>query len=1249
MKKDFTKVFKTLVLSCAFAISNHLISQISITAVPFTPASTDFNSFNPNSASNATATIPAGWSLSSSGTPAYNGQSISGPSAGGYWSYTYLLSGDYNLGGLRDASVGNITYHVDYVNNTGGLITSLVLSWDYEQWRFANFSGWSCFGTGALAGNSVLTTKGYIGANNSFLNPATSTPLATFTLSGLSIANGDTFGISWITNDDTGADNGIAIDNFSLNAFATPSITLANQTIAAGNMYQTSVNNVLYRTDVTVAVSPATLTSAVLATSGTYLSSNISNLKLWYSTNAVFSTSTATLLSTKTTGLGTGAKTFSGLSQRFDIGTSYVFMTTDVPCATTPGNIIGVNAMTLGNFSFANGTKTGSGFTATGSQSITALTLNAVANQSICSGKSVAAINFVTFPSGSTVNWANTNTSTGLAATGSGNISSYAAPAVSSNENATISATISNGACIGTSSSFNLQIKKTNQANSAWTGAVSSDWTDSDNWSNCVCGSATDVTVSTTGSNPVINSTANVKNIQINAGSSLSVQSSQALNVQGNWVNNGSFNAQQGSVILSGTTPQTLSGSSTTSFYDLVLSNSNGAFLSSVQQIRGTLYLNSGVFNTNDLLTLAANATESGKIGPINASADIINKVTVQQYAPGGATGWALLGSPISSSLTMADWNDNFPITCLTCPDGYMNFPSIYTYNESTPGDNSNPAKYTPITSITDHITPGVGYWAYIGNGSTTTSAINFDVFGNVAKSTCLSCTGDITIPLSFTSNNGLADDGWNLISNPLPSPISWTALRNGNPDVDDAIYVYNQDLNNGQGAHTSFINGVSSDISGGVSDNIGMCQGFYVHAKANTTLTAGEDVKTDSNPAFLRPAATKPIFRLAMHSSSSQDMTTFYFQQGGTTHFQNDFDAYKLNFSSGAYIGSMSDSILTSISGLPELTANTSVLVKVITPSTESFTFSSLTKDFPTGVCVKLYDSYTGASTNILTNSYVCTLYDTTTVSRFKISFYSTISTGISHINQPSCNSLNGFVSANGSGNGPWDYVWKSGNTVVKTSLNKATSDSLTNLNGGNYSVEIINSGGCDHFLKSFTVDLISVSNASFSADSYQTTLSNAGLINFVNQSGNSQFSSWEFGDNSGTFFVPSPSHNYTSPGTYTVKLITESNTHCKDTAQQVIVVVDDVTALKSFSKNNEVTLSTLSRGNYELAISFADAKDIEISLFDLRGTLLQKTDLNQVSTLRHSIDLQDLSPGMYLLKTNSGKDFQKTFKLLK
>ncbi|MGZ6414221.1 MAG: beta strand repeat-containing protein, partial [Bacteroidia bacterium] len=170
---------------------------------------------------------------------------------------------------------------------------------------------------------------------------------------------------------------------------AVPTISLANGTIATGNITQNTTNNILYRADVTISTTAASLSSASFTTAGTYAASDITNLKLWYQTSTTFNSGTATLLATKTTGLAAGTQLFSSLSQSFSIGTGYLFVTTDVPCAGTAANTINVNAISTGSLTFASGTPTGSSFTAGGSQAIVSATpSNATASSATATGNS---------------------------------------------------------------------------------------------------------------------------------------------------------------------------------------------------------------------------------------------------------------------------------------------------------------------------------------------------------------------------------------------------------------------------------------------------------------------------------------------------------------------------------------------------------------------------------------------------------------------------------------------------------------------------------------------------------------------------------------------------------------------------------------------------------------------------------------------------------------------------------------------
>jgi hypothetical protein len=153
-------------------------------------------------------------------------------------------------------------------------------------------------------------------------------------------------------------------------AAALPVITLANGTAPVTSPSLGTNNVVLYRVDVTVATTSATLNTVQFTTAGgipPYVASDLTNLKIWYHTNSSFTTGTPTQIgSSLTSGLDPGTHDFTGLSQSFPIGTNYIFLTADLPCSGVSGHQISVDAITTSSLSFASGTPTGSSFTGSG-------------------------------------------------------------------------------------------------------------------------------------------------------------------------------------------------------------------------------------------------------------------------------------------------------------------------------------------------------------------------------------------------------------------------------------------------------------------------------------------------------------------------------------------------------------------------------------------------------------------------------------------------------------------------------------------------------------------------------------------------------------------------------------------------------------------------------------------------------------------------------------------------------------------
>ncbi|MDD3875908.1 MAG: hypothetical protein PHT69_04765, partial [Bacteroidales bacterium] len=91
--------------------------------------------------------------------------------------------------------------------------------------------------------------------------------------------------------------------------------------------------------------------------------------------------------------------------------------------------------------------------------------VNAISNISVCPGDQISIPAFVSVPSGATFGWGNTNTAIGLGVSGTGNISSWTAPATSTGITGTITVTPTLNSCPGTPTSFTVTIKPTPSVN----------------------------------------------------------------------------------------------------------------------------------------------------------------------------------------------------------------------------------------------------------------------------------------------------------------------------------------------------------------------------------------------------------------------------------------------------------------------------------------------------------------------------------------------------------------------------------------------------------------------------------------------------------------------------------------------------------------------------------------------------------------------------------------------------------------
>lgn len=209
-------------LSVCLPVSAQVV--ITSTATPYT------QNFNTLITSGTSSTLPAGWRLLETGTNANttlaadNGAS----NAGNTYSYGTGTGTDRAFGTLLSGSLTS-TIGVQITNNTGATITSLTISYTGEQWRCGTASRTDQLDFQYSTTATSLSTGTWTDFNTlDFVSPSTSSTGAkdgnaaanrtakSGVVTGLSIANGTTFWLRWSDPDASGADDGLSIDDFSI-------------------------------------------------------------------------------------------------------------------------------------------------------------------------------------------------------------------------------------------------------------------------------------------------------------------------------------------------------------------------------------------------------------------------------------------------------------------------------------------------------------------------------------------------------------------------------------------------------------------------------------------------------------------------------------------------------------------------------------------------------------------------------------------------------------------------------------------------------------------------------------------------------------------------------------------------------------------------------------------------------------------------------------------------------------------------
>ncbi len=353
------------------------------------------------------------------------------------------------------------------------------------------------------------------------------------------------------------------------------------------------------------------------------------------------------------------------------------------------------------------------------------------------------------------------------------------------------------------------------------------------------------------------------------------IANSGTISLKNDWVNNGSFTANGGVIIFSGTT-QSLQGSSHTTFNNLTIASGSTTTVDSPGQSVKSVLLCDGTLNAEGHVTLLSTNSQTALIDG-TGSGSVLGNLTMQRHLD-SSFGYRLISSP-------------FQYATVSQVAGYINltdsFPHFFKYVE-----NVNHTGWETDTTRTDTLKPMAGYGAN---------------FGTIHTSSTFSLNGIVnngSISTTMYNHNQTFTLGFNLVGNPYPEPIDWDASSGWTKtNIANAIYYYNtSDTDQYNGTYSSYIAGVSSD--GRANNIIPAMQGYFVHVSSGSYPVTGTLGSTNSvrinnlSPLYHKPSKVEiPLLRLraGIGENKTTDPVVIYFNSQAKVEFDEQMDAIKM------------------------------------------------------------------------------------------------------------------------------------------------------------------------------------------------------------------------------------------------------------------------------------------------------------------------------------------------------------------
>jgi hypothetical protein len=343
--------------------------------------------------------------------------------------------------------------------------------------------------------------------------------------------------------------------------------------------------------------------------------------------------------------------------------------------------------------------------------------------------------------------------------------------------------------------------------------------------------------------------------INIGSGAYLNIAGAAHININnGDFVNNGTYTKGTETITFSGNSAITISGTSNTDFNNVSITSTGGVTTQLGQLVANNFTISLGskfTINPTKAVMVSGILTNSASTGGLVLKSDVTgtaslihntNSVpaTVQRYISGNAEDWHFISPPVSNQPISSTWLPSGTYGNGTGYDLYLwNEPnSCWIYNL----DVTSPINWSTVHTETDFVA-GRGYLYSVQAANPTKEFV-----GSLNN-------GLLNFGLTF-SGSDIVLKGFNLVGNPYPSSVNWSAASGWtrtNLDVSGGGYnmwIWNPAANNYGVFNSADGDGVGTNS---VTQFIAPMQGFFVQAQSAGNLGMDNNVRVNDGASWFK------------------------------------------------------------------------------------------------------------------------------------------------------------------------------------------------------------------------------------------------------------------------------------------------------------------------------------------------------------------------------------------------------------